>query len=140
MHPTKSKIVEMRTEGFEFLGFHFQKVKSRNARKLFPFMQPGPKAMNRVRKHIREETERRTLRFSIKEMVRKLNPIIRGWRNYFQIGNATKKLQDLDRYVRNRILQWVRARLKGKVEDIDVWMRKNGIAYFYRKGRCGRRV
>jgi RNA-directed DNA polymerase len=139
LHPTKSKIVEMKTEGFEFLGFHFQKVKSRKAGYLIPLMQPGPKAMNRVRKRIREETERRTLRFSIKEMVGKLNPIIRGWRNYFKIGNSTKKLQDLDRYVRNRILQWVRARLKGKVEDIDSWIRENGIAYFYGKG-CGLRA
>ena len=75
-------------------------------------------------------------------MVAKLNPIIRGWRNYFRIGNATKKLQDLDRYVRQRLSRWVRGRLKGKlaVEKLDAWMRENGIEHFYKTGISVRRA
>jgi hypothetical protein len=42
------------------------------------------------------------------ELVASLNRIIRGWRAYFQIGNSTKKLADLDRYVRFRLWQFLR--------------------------------
>jgi hypothetical protein len=142
LHPTKSKIVEMKREGFEFLGFHFQKVKARKSGKLIPFTQPGQKAMKRVRSRMREETARKTLRFSIEAMVAKLNPIIRGWRNYFRVGNSTKKLQDLDRYVRQRLARWVRGRLKGKLGlgELEAWMRENGIEHFYKAGISGARA
>jgi hypothetical protein len=36
---------------------------------------------------------------SVKETVRKLNPKIRGWANYFKAGNSAKKFMALDQYV-----------------------------------------
>jgi len=55
--------------------------------------------MQTVREKIRQQTERTRLRVDLGELVGTLTRIIRGWRAYFAIGNSTKKLADLDRYV-----------------------------------------
>jgi len=40
----------MSQEGFDFLGFHFHKHKSKKTQKLVPYMWPGEKAMKVMRK------------------------------------------------------------------------------------------
>jgi len=89
--------------------------------------------MKSVRSRIRQLTDRRDQRIPLMEVIARLNPVIRGWRNYFRIGNATKKLQDLDRYVRQRLSIAARLRqgLKGCLDrrSFDLWMRKSGIEY-----------
>ena len=55
--------------------------------------------MRKVRATIRHHTARTRLRVPLRELVDTLNRTIRGWRAYFAIGNSTKKLADLDRYV-----------------------------------------
>ena len=45
LHPTKTRLVAMEREGFDFLGFHFHKWKSRTSGKLVPYMWPGVQAM-----------------------------------------------------------------------------------------------
>ncbi|MBT7915274.1 group II intron reverse transcriptase/maturase [Candidatus Bathyarchaeota archaeon] len=141
LHPTKTRLVDMGSEGFEFLGFHFHKSRSRRTGKIVPYTWPGQKAMKSVRSRIRQLTDRRDQRIPLMEVIARLNPVIRGWRNYFRIGNATKKLQDLDRYVRQRLSIAARLRqgLKGCLDrrSFDLWMRKSGIEYFYLSGICG---
>ena len=112
VHPTKTRIVDVKSAGCELLGFHFHQGRARTSGQLIPLMWPGQKAMKAIRRHIREQTERRGLRGTLTAIVAKLNPIIRGWRNYFRVGHSTKTFQDLDRYVRQRVGQWERARLQ----------------------------
>ena len=61
LHPTKTRIVDMNREGFDFLGFHFHKSKSRTTHRFIPYMWPGQKAMKSVRQKIHEKTERKML-------------------------------------------------------------------------------
>ena len=141
VHPTKTRIVEVKSAGFEFLGFHFHKGRARRSGKLIPLMWPGQKAMKAIRSHIREQTERRGLKETLTAIVAKLNPIIRGWRNYFRVGNSTKKFQDLDRYARQRVVQWIRAHRKGATPPAQLQGLRStsGLAYFSARGRCGTR-
>jgi len=97
LHPTKTRIVDMGQEGFDFLGFHFHKIRAKKTHKLLPYMWPSQKAMKTVRRKIHAITERKRLSNPLEEVIKYLNLIIRGWRNYFRIGNSTMKLQDLDR-------------------------------------------
>lgn len=138
LHASKTRIVDMGREGFDFLGFHFQKMKSKKTRKLVPYIWPGQKAMKSVRGKIHEITTRKRLSNPPEEVVKYLNRVIRGWRNYFRIGNSTKKFQDLDRYVRLRLRQLARAR-KGAKGDwsektFAIWMKQSGLVYFYPAG------
>lgn len=69
--------------------------------------------MKAVRSKIHDITTRKRLSNPLAEVIKYLNRVIRGWRNYFRIGNSTMKLQQLDRYVRQRLRQWMRSPLSG---------------------------
>ena len=141
LSPTKTRLVDMGSEGFDFLGFHFRKARTRKNGKLAPITWPGQKAMKSVRSRIRELTDRSKQRMALSEVVSELNPVIRGWRNYFRIGNSTQKLQDLDRYVRFRL--WFSARLRHGLKGSLIlpsflhWIRQSGVEHFYQSGMCG---
>jgi len=142
LHPVKTRIVNMGSAGFDFLGFHFRKKRAKKSGKLAPFMWPSAKAMKSARAALRGLTSRRDLRNAPSEIVKSLNPVIRGWRNYFTVGNSSKKLQDLDRYLRHRLHIFVSARTKrgylGQA-SYDTWLKGSGIQYFYLSGTCGLR-
>ena len=67
--------------------------------------------------------------------------IIVGWRAYFAIGNSTKKLADLDRYVWLRLSGFLRKRQgpRGRLYPAAFGEseRRSGLAYFYPPGRRG---
>lgn len=141
LHPDKTRLVGMEGDGFDFLGFHFHKKPSKRTRRLVPYAWPSGKAMQGVRAKIRQQTERRRLRGDLAELVEGLNRVIRGWRNYFRVGNSTKKLADLDRYVRLRLWIFLRKRQgpRGRLapEGFEAWLRRSGLEHFYPTGRGG---
>jgi len=143
LHSTKTRIVDMGQEGFDFLGFHFHKLKSKKTNKLLPYIWPSQKAMKAVREKIRQITTRKRLSNPIEEVIRFLNMVIRGWRNYFRIGNSTKKYQDLDRYVGERLRRWVRSQkgTRGHWNEraFNTLMARCGLEYFFSTGRCASR-
>lgn len=142
LHPNKTRVVDMGQEGFDFLGFHFHKLRAKKSNKLVPYMWPGQKAMKAVRGRIRQITARIRLSNPLTEVVKQLNLVIRGWRNYFHSGNSSQKFQDLDRYVWQRLRQWVRSQGERGAERPDVLeslLKQSGLEYFYSKGRCGAR-
>ncbi len=141
LHPDKTKIVDMGSDGFDFLGFYFRKSKSRSG-KIVPYFWPSKKAMKNVRLEIREITNRRMFRLNLSMIVAKLNPIIRGWRNYFKAGNSTKKLQQLDRYLMFRLYRFAKKhsgnRYKLSKDRFIVWYRNySGLERFYQPGTVG---
>ena len=46
----------------------------------------------------------------IRDVIRDLNPVLRGWGNYFRTGNASLKFQQIDGYVRVRLLRLLERR------------------------------
>jgi len=107
LHPEKTRLVELGVgkEGFDFLGCHLRIVRSHYKKREYLFRWPSAKAMNRIRERVRELTDRRRragMR-SIREVVRDLNPILRGWGAYFRTGNADMRFTRVDRYVERRL-------------------------------------
>lgn len=141
LHPQKTRIVELPEEGFDFLGFHFHKKHSQRSGKLIPLMWPSAESMQAIREKIRERTGREMLHHSMEEIVGSLNSIIRGWGNYFRTGNATKKLQSLDRYASYRMKRLRRKkqgrRGKPNLLECQEWFPKIGLEHFYQPGACG---
>lgn len=135
LQPQKTRVVDMGSQGFDFLGFRFQKLPSKRTGRLVPYAWPSQKAMKRVREKIRQQTERTRLRVELGELVGALNRLIRGWRAYFSIGNSTKKLADLDRYVRLRLWRFLSKRQgpRGHLRPAAFveWERRSGLASFY---------
>ena len=139
LHATKTCVVDMAGEGFDFLGFHFHKLPSRRTGRLAPYAWPSQKAMKTVRAKIRLLTDRRCLYVALPELVGALNRIIHGWRAYFSQGNATKKLADLDHYVLRRLWCFFKhrrgSRGKWTSKAYMEWERRSGLAFFYPKRR-----
>lgn len=140
LHPTKTRVVDMGQDGFDFLGFHFHKKKSRKSGKLLPYIWASPKSMMNIRHKIHFITERKRLSNTPDEVIKFLNMVIRGWRNYFRIGNCALKFQQLDRYVRYRLEQWIRAKLGSRGQWNEIAFRaliaQHGLEFFYRTGIC----
>jgi group II intron reverse transcriptase/maturase len=116
LHPEKTRVVELgiRKEGFDFLGCHFQMMRSHFKRRTYLFRWPSRRSMNAIRTKIRELTDRGRwagLR-NWRVLIAKLNPVLRGWGNYFRTGNASIAFQKIDRYVAYRLTR-LRARRGG---------------------------
>ena len=141
LHPGKTDVVDLGCGGFDCLGFHYHKRPSRRTGRLVPYAWPSQSAMRKVRATIRQHTARTRLRVPLGELVDTLNRTIRGWRAYFAIGNSTKKLADLDRYVWLRLWRFLRRRQgpRGRLHPAGFaeWERRSGLAYFYPPGRSG---
>lgn len=107
MHPQKSRIVNLAwgKEGFEYLGHHLQKTPSYRFRgKYFLSRWPTVRNMKKVKERIRGIVSRK--RFGVKdvrELVPEINRALRGWRDYFKWGNASKAFNQIDRYVYYRL-------------------------------------
>jgi group II intron reverse transcriptase/maturase len=143
LHPVKTRLVDMGREGFDFLGFHFQKLKSRKTGKLVPYKWPGQKAMKKIRAKLHDRTARSELSKGLAAIIEAMNRVILGWRAYFRLGNSTRQFQSLDRYVEERLYRLVRAKRgdKGhwKEHVYQKWRETCGLAPFYQTGLCGRR-
>ncbi len=112
LHPDKTRIVELGLgkQGFVFLGCYLRIVLSHFKGREYLFRWPSPRAMTRIRARIRELTERRRWAGlkDIRQVIDVLNPVLRGWGNYFRTGNASWKFQQVDRYVNERLVRLLR--------------------------------
>ena len=109
LHPTKTRLVELGLgkDGLEFLGCYLRIVRSHFKGRTYLFRWPSPRAMKAVRSRIRDLTRRRRWAGmkDIREVIRVLNPVLRGWGGYFRTGNASEKFNQIDRYVHRRLLR-----------------------------------
>jgi RNA-directed DNA polymerase len=110
LHPDKTRVVDLREgrEGFDFLGCHFRarvsgRMLEQGVRRYYLQRWPSQRAMKRVRDKIKAKTGRGRAGQDIREVIAELNPVLRGWGNYFRTGNAAKKFNQLDRYVVDRL-------------------------------------
>src|SRR5659263_593183 len=112
LHPEKTCIVDLRRgkEGFTFLGCTIRKRRSIQRAPHLHFVQrwPSPKAMKRVRERVHELTDaRQSGAKDVKEIITRLNPVLRGWGNYFRTGNAEREFNRIDGYVCRRLTRWM---------------------------------
>jgi group II intron reverse transcriptase/maturase len=121
LHPQKSRRVELYDgkEGFDFLGCHLHKRLSgrlwEQERKRLYFLHrwPSQRSMQRIRQRVKELTPRARCHADLRAIVADLNPVLRGWGQYFRTGNADTRFIQLDSYVWRR-LQSLRIARKGR--------------------------
>jgi group II intron reverse transcriptase/maturase len=115
LHPEKTRLVDLRRgkEGFVFLGCSIRKRRSiqRNPRWHFVHRWPSPRAVKRIRDRIHELTDpRRHQVRDVKQLIASLNPVLRGWGNYFRTGTSDREFCKVDEYVYDRLCRWKRRR------------------------------
>jgi len=111
LHPEKTRRVDL-TEGragFDFLGCHLHKRVSgrlleRGIRRYYLQRWPSARSMKRVRQRVKDLTGRdRNGVKDVRVLIHDLNPILRGWGNYFCTGNAARKFGQVDDYAVERL-------------------------------------
>ncbi len=110
-HPDKTRKVTLTEgrQGFEFLGHHLRKRVSgklleRGVRRYYLQRWPSVRSMRRVRRRIHELTDRRASGVKdVRVLIERLNPVLRGWGEYFRTGNAARKFLHIDAYVSERL-------------------------------------
>lgn len=103
----KTRIVYL-TTGFDFLGFNIKHYEVKNTRTGYKLLiKPSRSAQKAIRKRLRTEW-RRLIGSNVKAVIRQLNPIIRGWANYFRIAVASRTFSKLDHWMFRRQVRYVR--------------------------------
>jgi RNA-directed DNA polymerase len=101
LSPEKTRIVHL-DEGFDFVGWHYQGQRR----------WPRNKSVKALRLKLREKT-RRLRPGSMEWICSELNPILRGWGNYFREGNSGGTFGDITSWVRRRLRSILHRRNKG---------------------------
>ena len=117
LHPEKTRVVDLREgrEGLDFLGCHFHarlsgRLLERGIRRYYLHRWPSQQALKSVRAKIKSKTLRNRVGDDIREVIADLNPILRGWGNYFRTGNAAIRFNRIDTYVVERLRGLMRKR------------------------------
>jgi RNA-directed DNA polymerase len=109
LNEKKTKIVDTTqgNDGFEFLGFYNRQIWSAKRKRYYSQKWPSNDSMKSLRVKVKDFLGRRSiLPLSFTEVVKRLNPILRGWMNYFKFGNSAKKFSSMDMYVHERVALW----------------------------------
>ena len=85
--------------GFEFLGYRFQQFYG-NRR------WPRRKAVYAFKDKIRKATRRQQPK-NVARIIQEINPLIRGWGNYFKHGNSKSCFERLDSWTRMRLRSFI---------------------------------
>jgi group II intron reverse transcriptase/maturase len=111
LHPQKTRIVHVR-QGFEFLGYKIKR--GQRPLKLLPhriqsgvrqgdlYAYPTRKSIQRFKDQVRERTRRR-VPLTTSELIANLNPVIRGWGNYYKRAHVRKLFNKLRGWIVQRI-------------------------------------
>ncbi len=104
LHPTKTRIVDVRTDGFDFLGYHFRGTR-RGIRHW-----AREKSIRKLKETLRPIT-RRTSGHSLAVILARVNRTLRGWFAYFQHSRPWI-FPRLDGWIRRRLRSLLRKRRK----------------------------
>ena len=122
LHPTKTKIVDAPSEGFEFLGYRF--VKHRRF--------PRRKSLAKFKETLRAKTRRKQGR-SLSMIIADVNRSLRGWFEYFKHSYRTT-YPTLDSWVRMRLRSILRKRHGGRGRGRGADHQRWPNAYFAEQG------
>lgn len=128
LNEEKSRVVDAEEEPFDFLGFTFRRVWNRERRKRITLFQPSKKSQKRLREKVKKVLN--TLApVTTAEQVRRTNAILRGWVNYFRVGNSSKTFHNIRWYVEMKL----RRVLQYKAHRYGCGWKRYNYDYLYRK-------
>ena len=111
LHPQKTRVVHVR-QGFDFLGYKIKrgqrplrltshKIRS-GVREGDLYAYPKVNSIRRFMDQVRERTKRR-IPLTTSELIAALNPVIRGWGNYYKRAHVRKLFSRLNGWIIHRI-------------------------------------
>jgi RNA-directed DNA polymerase len=103
MNPEKTKCVDLiEGESFGFVGFDIRLIRSRTDDKKRPQITPKKSACQKVKLTIKEICSKYRSQ-AIEKVIELINPIVRGWVNYFRIGNAANCFKYIKQWINKKV-------------------------------------
>src|SRR6516162_2697017 len=138
----KSRTVDLsKGEKFSFLGFEFRRILSRNQKWRAHF---APKLKKRTALFAKlREIFRRNVSQPVGKVIELINPILRGWVNYFRIGDSSRCFSMVKRWVEKKVRRHLMRASKRKGMGWKRWSRewlyeRVGLFNDYRRVRSQR--
>jgi len=108
----KTHVRNLPAETFDFLGYTFGRHRSARTGRWMFCGKPSKKRIARVCEKISAMTGRNRVTLSAGQMVKELNPVLRGWAGYFCLGPVSEAYRVINSHVRYRFDKWWRAKHK----------------------------
>jgi RNA-directed DNA polymerase len=102
----KTRIVHI-DEGFEFLGFRIERQQKRGTHRRYVYTYPSKKSLASVKAKVRSATRGSTDQ-PLATILHRLNPVLRGWTNYFRYGVSKATFSYLRAFTWRRVICWIR--------------------------------
>jgi len=100
-------------EGFDFLGWRIQRrAQAGRSGKRAVYTYPSKKALAAIKDKVRWLTRRGRHR-TLANLLRRLNPVLRGWCNYFRHGVSQRTFSYVDYFAFWRVFGWLRQQHPG---------------------------
>ena len=127
LNEEKSRVVDAEKEVFDFLGFTFRRVWNREHTKRAALYSPSRRSQQRLRDRVKK-TLNASAPVSTEEQVEHTNRMLRGWVNYFRVGNSSQVFHDIRWYVETRLRRVLQRRRAGRR---GLGWRRYGYAHLY---------
>jgi RNA-directed DNA polymerase len=124
MNEEKTKVVNLKEgEYFSFLGFDIRLNRNREGK---TYVSKTPRAKKRIEigKRVKAVLKANWNK-PMKEVICSVNEVIRGWVNYFRIGNSNSTFNKVRDYIERRVRKFVMRRKKLKGFGWKKWSRED---------------
>ncbi|WP_413799306.1 group II intron reverse transcriptase/maturase [Streptomyces iranensis] len=102
----KTRITHL-DEGFDFLGWRIQRHQKKGTNRQYVYTYPARKALSSAMAKVKTICQRMDLSQPLDALLRQLNPVLRGWCEYFRPGVSSATFQYLSDYVWKRVVRWL---------------------------------
>jgi RNA-directed DNA polymerase len=135
LNTEKTRVVTI-TDGrtaFAFLGFEFRWIPSKKTGRYFAYMTPRPKKITAVLRKVKD-TLRVSQHLRMQTAVAEVNMILRGWVNYFRVGNSSQAFNKVRYHVERKVRRF--AAKKGQRKGFG-WKRWSSAVVYTTWGLFG---
>lgn len=130
LNQEKTKLRHVK-DGFDFLGFTFKQGYSQRLKRRVMVKYPRKKAFMKICRKVKDLLTGIPLGNKLGDVIKEVNPVIRGWANYFKVGNSYIAGNKLAGYVCDQLRIFWRRRKQSKRTIGHV---KWSNSFFYEKG------
>lgn len=103
--PEKTQVVHL-DEGFDFLGFRIQRHTQKGGTRSYVYSYPSRKSVQTMRRKLKAATKRITHQ-PADQLFKQLNPMVRGWAQYFRHSAASQTYSTIGNYLWWRVWTWL---------------------------------
>ena len=107
LNAEKTRKMRVPEEPIEFLGYRIGRNYRRDTGRAYIGTRPSPESVQSVCRRVRELTARRHGLLEPEQVVERLNRLLRGWANYFYLGQVSPAYTAIDRHATRRLRRWL---------------------------------